>query len=110
MLRQNKRCIVAIAVVMTVALVMQIAPVWAQAYEPFVDLPAPTVFEKKLTKAFFQDPQKLKKSGLEGEIRSLLLSIEKKRFQGLKTTLEINEIIEQASMLYHRLQLVRKET
>ena len=33
-----------------VALLMQTGPVWGQAYEPVVDLPAPTKFEKTLTK------------------------------------------------------------
>ena len=50
MLSQNKRSIIAVAVVMTVALLMQTAPLWAQAYDPLYDLPAPTVLEKKLTK------------------------------------------------------------
>ena len=39
-----------IAVMMTITLLMQTAPICAQAYDPLVDLPKPTVFEKTLTK------------------------------------------------------------
>jgi putative exosortase-associated protein (TIGR04073 family) len=49
-LRQNKRAMAAIAVMMTMTLLMQTAPVLAQAYDPLDDLPKPTVFEKTLTK------------------------------------------------------------
>jgi len=49
-------------------------------------------------------PEELTKDGLQGEIRKFLLSIEQKRFMGLETQLEITEIINEASQLYHRMK------
>lgn len=50
MARHKKALVAAVAVVLLAALVLETAPVWAQSYDPAVDLPKPTGLEKALTK------------------------------------------------------------
>lgn len=59
--------------------------------------------ETGLTKTLASSPEELETTGIIGEIRSLLLSIEKKRFMGLETKMEINAIVDEASQLFYRL-------
>lgn len=62
------------------------------------------LFEVGITPALVATPEDLHAEGLEGEIRLLLLSIEQKRFMGLETQLEMKEIINEATQLYHRMK------
>lgn len=55
------------------------------------------------TKQQQHHPQQLKDDGIEGEVKKLLVSIDQKRFTGLEAQMEMNEIITEASALYHRL-------
>lgn len=61
------------------------------------------LYEVGITKELVQHAEELPNEGIEGEIRSLLLSIEEKRFMGLETQVEIRQIIDEASQLYYRL-------
>ncbi len=62
------------------------------------------LYEMHITQKPDMAPEELSKEGIEGEIRNLLLSIEQKRFTGLETQLEMSEIINEASQLYHRMK------
>ncbi len=62
------------------------------------------LYEAHLTPTLVDLPEELKSDGLQGEIRSLLLSIEQKRFMGLEAQLEIKEIINEASQLFYRMK------
>jgi len=60
--------------------------------------------EAGYTKRVVDHHSDLKAEGLEGEIKSLLRSIEQKRFTGLEAQMEINEIINEATQLYYKLR------
>ncbi len=62
------------------------------------------LYEKGMTSTLAELPEELGTDGLQGEIRSLLISIEQKRFMGLESQLEIKEIINEASQLYYRMK------
>lgn len=62
------------------------------------------LFEVGITPKLAETPEELSSDGLQGEIRTLLVSIEQKRFMGLETQLEIKEIINEASQLYYRMK------
>lgn len=63
-----------------------------------------SLYEMGYTKEVMHHPQQLRDNGLEGEIKKLLVSIDQKRFTGLEAQMEINEIIHEATTLYHRLK------
>ncbi len=62
------------------------------------------LYELHITSKPEVSPEELGTSGIEGEIRTFLLSIEQKRFMGLETQLEINQIVNEASELYYRMK------
>lgn len=62
------------------------------------------LFEVEITSKELDSPEELATTGIEGEIRSLLMSIEQKRFMGLQTHMEIGGIIDEASQLFYRLK------
>lgn len=62
------------------------------------------LYEAHLTPSLAELPEELQSEGLQGEIRSLLISIEQKRFMGLEAHLEIKEIINEASQAYYRMK------
>lgn len=62
------------------------------------------LYEAGITKGLVSSPEELETTGLQGEIRSLLMSIEQKRFMGLETQMEISGIIDEASQLFYRLK------
>ncbi|MBS0635965.1 MAG: BatD family protein [Verrucomicrobia bacterium] len=62
------------------------------------------LYEVGITPTLVEHPEELKTDGLEGDVRTLLLSIEEKRFTGLETQIEIKEIINDATQLYYRMK------
>jgi hypothetical protein len=62
------------------------------------------LFEANHIKHPISSPQELSSDGLQGEIRSFLLSIDEKRFSGLKVQTEIQILLDVASSLYNRIQ------
>ncbi len=46
----KKGCLVALAIMLSLSMLMQVNPVQAQTYDPDLDLPKPTGLEKSLTK------------------------------------------------------------
>ena len=62
------------------------------------------LFEVGYTKTVVALPDELTSEGVQGEIKALLSSLEKKRFMGLETQVEMNEIISEATQLYTRIK------
>lgn len=62
------------------------------------------LFEVGYTKTVATLPEELSSEGVQGEIKALLSSLEKKRFMGLETQVEMNEIISEATQLYTRIK------
>lgn len=62
------------------------------------------LYEAGITTKPVELPEELAQEGLQGDIRALLVGIEKKRFMGLETQLEITEIINEATQLYYRMK------
>ncbi|HXF28763.1 MAG TPA: hypothetical protein VN457_02850, partial [Chlamydiales bacterium] len=60
------------------------------------------------TKTLVQFPEDLLDTGLQGDIKRFLLSIEKKRFSGLGVDAEVKELVEEASRLFHILKGVQR--
>ena len=64
------------------------------------------LFEQGITKELISHPEQLKNEGLEAEVRKLLVSINQKRFTGIQAQEEMNECINYATQIYHRLTRV----
>lgn len=64
------------------------------------------LFEQGITKELISHPEQLKNEGLEAEVRKLLVSINQKRFTGIQAQEEMNECINEATQIYHRLTRV----
>jgi tetratricopeptide (TPR) repeat protein len=63
------------------------------------------LYEVGITKTVTLHPENLAKSGIEGDIRQFLCSIEEKQFGGLGGNVEAQEIIDEATKLYYLLKM-----